>query len=378
VLPDSHDKGAFTGVVRQPRSKEDYLAARTAAASCPFAAIRLEKPAAGLPPGELGAPWRDWPQRLENNVWVVGNPSMKNFGATAYFIERPGGGVLVDLPKPSEELFHWLEAHGGVRWLFLTHRDHVQHHAEFAARFPECRRVLGAADVNTRQSSHADGTEAVEIKLGNDLNPMTIDGTPISPEALPDTELAVLPQPGHTPGSLCLLYNGRFLFSGDHIRYSSRLGCITAARLQCWEDWERQCRSVSQLASWAEAGGLRFQWLLPGHGVWHCFAGDGSADVTAEELRRALEWMRRQPPGHVSMLQWVPFVVSRRNPRGLLGRIVLAIGGEGGEAWVLPRGARRYLVDYRPERTDAAMRRLYAIAAAALLTVSMLLWLATR
>src|SRR5437773_70564 len=34
VLPGSHDDGAFTGVMRQPASKEDYLAARTAAAAC--------------------------------------------------------------------------------------------------------------------------------------------------------------------------------------------------------------------------------------------------------------------------------------------------------------------------------------------------------
>ncbi len=54
VLPGSYDKGAFTGVVRQPRSKEEYLAARTAAAACPFSAIRLEKPAAATQPGELG------------------------------------------------------------------------------------------------------------------------------------------------------------------------------------------------------------------------------------------------------------------------------------------------------------------------------------
>jgi len=378
VLQGSHDKGAFTGVVRQPRSKEEYLTARTAAAACPLAAIRLEKAAEDIPAAELGDPWREWPRRLEDNVWALGNSARRNIGALTYFIELPGGGILVDLPTPSEKLFRWLEAHGGVRWMFLTHRDHVQHHAEFAVRFPESRRVMGAADVNMRPRSWGDVTDAVEVKLGNALIPMTLDGTPIPQEALADSELAVLPQPGHTPGSLCLLYNGRFLFTGDHLHYSHRLGHMVAPRLQCWDDWDRQCDSVSQLAAWAEAGRLHFQWLLPGHGEWHRFDADGTSSVTANELNNTLEWMRRQPSGHVPMRNWVPFVMSRMNPRSRLGRFVLAVGGEGGEAWVLPRASRQYLIDYNPATTDAAIRRLYAVAAVGLATVSLLIWLAVR
>lgn len=378
LLPGSYEPGAFTGVIRQPRNREEYQAARTAVAACPFAAIRISKPTAPLSPGELGAPWRDWPRRLEDNVWAVGHPSTRNYGALSYFIELPGGGVLVDLPKPSSELFAWLEAHGGVRWLFLSHRDHVQHHAELAARFPGCRRVLGAADVNTRQNAYADATDTVEVKLGSGPGPMTLDGTPIAPEALADAELAVLPQPGHTPGSLCLLYRGRFLFSGDHLMYSRHQGHIIAPRLQCWESWERQCRSVSTLVSWAQAGQLRFQWLLPGHGEWFRFEGDARAAATAEELKRAAEWMRQQPPGHVPLLRWIPFVLSRSSPRGLFSRFVSAVGGAGRDAWLLPRAARQYLTDYDPAKADAALRRLYALAGASLVTATLLAWLAKR
>src|SRR5689334_12341483 len=42
VLPGSRDPGAFTGVLRQPRSKAELAQARTAAAACPYGAIRLE------------------------------------------------------------------------------------------------------------------------------------------------------------------------------------------------------------------------------------------------------------------------------------------------------------------------------------------------
>lgn len=378
VLPDSHDEGAFSGAIRQPASKEDYLAARTAAAACGFGAIRVERPLAPLPREELGSPWREWPRRIEGNVWMVGQPAKKNYGALAYFIERSAGGVLVDVPTPSKELFDWLEAHGGVRWLLLTHRDHVQHHAEFAARFPGCRRVIGAFDVNKRQNPYADATGSVEVKLSNGLVPMTLDGTPIPLEALAATELAVLPQPGHTPGSLCLLYQGRFLFTGDHLAYSRRLGHMIAHRLQCWQDWGRQTRSVNQLAMWAEAGLLRFQWLLPGHGELIRLEGDGSPTAAATELRRAVEWMSQQPSGRVPLLRWIPFVLSRANPRGKFGRLVLAIGGEGRDSWLLPRAARKYLTDFDPAGSDAAIHRLYGVVFAALAAAGLVTWWATH
>lgn len=374
IVPGSHDEGAFTGLLRQPRSKEDYLAARAAAAACGFGAIRLRKPTAHLRPDELGGVWRDWPRRLEDNVWIVGQPSTRNYGALSYFIELPGGGVLVDVPKPSEELYQWLEAHGGVRYLFLSHRDHVQHHAEIAARFPGCQRVIGRADVNVRATAYADATGDVEVKIGEGQGPTDLEGAPIAAEALAAAELVVLPQPGHTPGGLCLLYAGRFLFTGDHLAYSRRLGHVIGHRLQCWEDWERQSASVHQLATWAEAGWFRFQWLLPGHGEWHRFGDETTATATAEELGRAVAWMRAQPPGNVPLLRWIPFVMSRANPRGKLARVVGAIGGEGGEAWLIPSASRGYLTDSRALRADGAARRLYALTAAALAMVMLIVW----
>lgn len=378
VLPGSYDPGAFTGVLRQPRNKEEFLAARTAAAACPFSAIRLERPSARVPPGELGPPWRDWPRRLEDNVWLVGHPSAKNFGAFSYFIELPGGGLLVDVPKPSEELFRWLEEHGGVRWLFLTHRDHAQHHAEFVARFPGCRRVIGAADVNLRESTYQAATGDVEFKLGSGPSPMTLEGTSITEDALADAELAVLPQPGHTSGTLCLLYRGRFFFTGDHLSHSRHLGHIVAHRLQCWGDWERQCASMRLLVKWAEAGQLRFAWLLPGHGEWHSFADGAGAVPPAVALKRGLEWMERQPPGRVPLLNWVPFVMTRMNPGSRFARFARAVGGKGGEAWLLPRTVRRYLNDYDPAQTQAGVRRAQALAVAALALVTSLIWLGAR
>ena len=262
------EPGAFTGVISQPSTQDEYDAARTAAAACGFGAIRLGKPRVKRNSGDRKPIWGAWPRRLDKNVWALGQPSKSNYGAFAYFIEHPNGGVLVDLPRPSDELFEWLDAHGGVRTIFLTHKDHVQHHADYAARFPGARRVLGRDDVNRFQTPFTDKTTDVEVMIPSDRGPCTLDGSPVDPSAIPQHTLVVLPQPGHTPGGLCLLYDQRVLFTGDHLAYSTSHGHLIGHRLQCWEDWERQTDSIEQLAAWARAGHLSFRWVLPGHGEW--------------------------------------------------------------------------------------------------------------
>ena len=264
----------------------------------------------------------------------------------AWFLERPEGGVLVDLPKPSEAVFTWLEAHGGVQWIVLTHGDHAQHHAEFAARFPDARRVLGAADVNKWAHAYADATTDVEVQLPSDRGPVALDGSPIPLDALADAELAMLPQPGHTPGGFCLLYKGRYLFTGDHLSWSGMRGHLVAHRLQCWEDWERQTASITRLADWARDGALRFAWVLPGHGEWIQLSDDPSAERTAEALDAAVRWMRDQPPGRVSLARWVPFVIARTQPKTRFARLIRAVLGATGEGRLLPSAVRHYLPDH--------------------------------
>ncbi|EYF08872.1 MBL fold metallo-hydrolase [Chondromyces apiculatus] len=380
VLPGTYEEGAFTGVLRQPRSKEDLEAARTAVAACPFHALRLTAPKDRKRMGGMGSPWRAWPRRIDGDVWALGHPSQNNIGATAYFIEHPSGGVLVDLPKPSEEIFRFLAEHGGVRWIFLTHRDHTEHHAEFAARFPGSRRILGAADVNLTGNEYRAATGDVEIKLGDSPDPLTLEGAPIPLQALPDAEFAVIPQPGHTPGSLCLLHRGRFLFTGDHLAYSRRLGHMLAHRLQCWEDWGRQTRSVRRLVALAESGHLRFSWVLPGHGEWQRLQGDGSALATAAQLRRTLFWMERQASGHVDLRRYIFFTQLRMKPRSKLARAVRALGGEGpgSDNWLLSRATRPYLPDHDPSKERTALLRASLMTATALGASIGIAWLATR
>jgi glyoxylase-like metal-dependent hydrolase (beta-lactamase superfamily II) len=182
-----------------------------------------------------------------------------------------------------------------------------------------------------------------------------LDDTPIPLDELPQAELAVLPQPGHTPGSCCLLVHGRYLFTGDHLAWSAARDHLLAHRLQCWENCERQTRSVDQLARWARDGHISFRWVLPGHGEWVELAGGGGSAATADALDRAVMRMREQPRGNVPLARWIPFSMSRTKPGSRFARLVGAVGGSLREAWLLPRAAR-YLLPDHPSPTPTISR----------------------
>ena len=124
--------------------------------------------------------------------------------------------------------------------MVLTHRDDVADHRRFAEAFG-CTRILHAADM-TRD------TTDVEIKLAGDA-PIRLDA-----------EATLIPVPGHTAGSICLQFQERYLFTGDHVWWSPERGRIHASRAVCWHDWDQLQRSLHRLV------GRRFEWLLPGHG----------------------------------------------------------------------------------------------------------------
>jgi glyoxylase-like metal-dependent hydrolase (beta-lactamase superfamily II) len=176
----------------------------------------------------------------EAQVYFCGFTAESSFGATSYLIRRKEGNVLVDSPRAAGPLLRRLEELGGVRWMFLTHRDDVADHRRFRDRFG-CERILHARDVTS-------GTRDVERKLVGD-----------EPQRLAH-DLQAVPVPGHTAGSAVLLYRERFLFSGDHLMGTEDGRGLEAGREVCWYSWPEQIRSMERLLD------LRFEWVLPGHG----------------------------------------------------------------------------------------------------------------
>jgi glyoxylase-like metal-dependent hydrolase (beta-lactamase superfamily II)/ferredoxin len=224
-------------VRRQPGSEAERLRALMALVSCPTASIGTESRQDARP--AVAA----LPEPLLEDVYYCGFAAESSFGASSYLVRRPQGNVLVDSPRAAAPLLRRLEELGGVRFLFLTHRDDVADHRRLRDHFG-CERVMHAGDVTA-------GTTDVEHQLhGSDPVPL---GDPAG-------GLTVIPVPGHTRGSAALLYRDRVLFSGDHLMAAEDGSRLVASRSVCWYSWPEQVRSLRRLLD------FRFEWLLPGHG----------------------------------------------------------------------------------------------------------------
>ena len=250
-------RGGLSAVTCQPASGAERRRALEALVACPTASIGTSAPAAEMP--EVRA---FFPLLLSDPVYYCGYHSPKSFGAASYLIRRPGGNVLVDSPRWSETLAKRLEEMGGARYLFLTHGDDVADHQAWRDRLG-CERILHAGDVGR-------STRGVERILAGE-----------APVALaPDLE--IVPVPGHTEGSCVLLFRDAFLFTGDHLAFSTRLGHLYAFRDACWHSWPELEKSMEKLR------GYSFEWVLPGHGRRLQAGGE----AMREQLEACLRWMK--------------------------------------------------------------------------------------
>ncbi|MEM9152576.1 MAG: MBL fold metallo-hydrolase, partial [Cyanobacteria bacterium P01_F01_bin.3] len=222
--------------------------------SCPTASIGTV-----APPNDIKQAQAQLPTCIEGNVYHCGYHSNKSYAAASYFIQRPEGNILIDSPRFTRPLVKQLEAMGGVKYLYLTHRDDVADHARFQAHFG-CARILHQDDITA-------DTQSVEIQL-----------TGQAPyELAPD--ITIIPVPGHSQGHTVLLYQNKYLFTGDHLAWSAYLGHLHAFRRYCWYSWSEQIQSMKRLADYS------FEWVLPGHGRrWH-------SKVMAQELQTCIDWM---------------------------------------------------------------------------------------
>ncbi len=255
--------GEQSAVIAQPGPRApETRAALHALLACPTASIGVE----GESKRGLAAATHDFPLPITDEIFHCGFHSEKSFGATSYFVRRTDGNVLVDSPRFVRPLVEKIEAMGGVKWLFLTHGDDVADHAKWTEHFA-CERVMHAGDAATLGA-------APEIRITGDA-PHPLAG-----------DLLVIPTPGHTRGSACLLFRDEALFTGDHIAYSARLDQVYGFRSACWYDWDRLIASTKRLAD------LSFEWILPGHGRRCRYP----RDRMRFEIERAIAWMSSNAP----------------------------------------------------------------------------------
>jgi len=260
IAPETFAEDTDYSIVhRQPQTDEEIRRAMMALVACPTGSIGT----VAHHDAHLGID--AFPELIAENVYYCGFNAESSFGAWSYLIVRPeeeGGNVLIDSPRFATQLVKKIDAMGGVRTMFLTHKDDVADHQRFADRF-KCERVMHTDDGAQRL-----GMERV-IRGGD-------------PVGL-DQDLIAIPVPGHTRGHMLLLYRNKFLFTGDHLAWSPNRQTLIAFRNACWYSWTEQTKSMRRLL------GYEFEWVLPGHGRIH----HDSAGKMRAQLERCIDWMKR-------------------------------------------------------------------------------------
>jgi glyoxylase-like metal-dependent hydrolase (beta-lactamase superfamily II)/ferredoxin len=258
LAPDTFTaRGGQSAVFAQPDPAQELQALR-ALTACPTASIGTLHPHPALGAVRASFPL---PVDAEDEVFYCGYHSEKSFGAASWFVPRAEGNLLIDCPREAAPLFAALDRLGGVASMLLTHGDDVADHAAYQRRFGLTRSIHEAeAGAAPEAEERFQGTEPFSW----------------SPDLL------VIPVPGHTRGSCCFLYKGRYLFTGDHLAWSSRRGHLYAFRDACWYSWKQQIESMERLLDFS------FEWVLPGHG--------SRVHLPPAEMKRSLEhcvaWMK--------------------------------------------------------------------------------------
>jgi glyoxylase-like metal-dependent hydrolase (beta-lactamase superfamily II)/ferredoxin len=238
----------YSYVHAQPRDADESRAAIRALLACPVGSIGT------LHHADAKSVMADFPMPIEGPVYYCGFSSADSYGATSYFFRHPSGNWLVDSPRSVTALVRRFEQMGGIRYIFLTHRDDVAQASDFARRFGATR-IIHREDLNAQPDAELviEGIKPIEIS----------------------SEFRIIPTPGHSPGHCVLLFAGRYLFTGDHLWWSAQRRRLDAYRMACWHSWEEQTESMQRLADES------FEWVLPGHGGRIC--------LPAAQMRQELE-----------------------------------------------------------------------------------------
>ena len=180
------------------------------------------------------------PQAIFDNIFAF-SPNRETLGGTSYLILEKDGNILVDCPAANKENEDFLGSHGGVRWLFVTHRGAIGETAQIQSNF-NCEVII--------QEQEAYLLPSVNL-------------TTFSQELTLNSQVKLIWTPGHSPGSSCLYYKdfGGVLFSGRHLLPNPQ-GKVVPLRNSKTFHWLRQIKSVQALQTNFTSSTL--QYILPG------------------------------------------------------------------------------------------------------------------
>jgi len=257
MTPEVFNRAAGKSVVyHQPENEIERLRSLQALLACPTSSIGIVEKPKDIKEAQLS-----FPIPVAENVYHCGYHAENSYGAASYLITRPEGNILVDSPRFTPPLVKRLEELGEIRYMYLTHRDDVADHQKFHEHFG-CDRILHSDDISA-------DTRNVEIQLSG-TEPYSVD-----------SDLLVIPVPGHSKGHTVLLYANKFLFTGDHLAWSDSRQQLVGFPDVCWYSWSKQVESMRRLLDY------NFEWVLPGHGRRY----HADAETMHEQMEKCVAWM---------------------------------------------------------------------------------------
>ncbi len=250
------DVSGMSAVTHQPSGDQEEEDAYRALLSCPVSSIGVTENS------KFAQATRALPYELEEGVYHCGFHAESSYGAASFFIKREKGNILLDSPRYVKQLENKFVELGGISLQLLSHRDDIADTDKYWQRF-QGERYLHKDDVSAK-TSHFEN-----LFKGEDIVSI-------------DEDLTVIPVPGHTKGSVCYLYKNKYLFTGDHLAYSRKLGHLYAFKTACWYDFKKQIESMERLLD------FDFEYVLPGHG--HPYKA--SASEMRDSLEKCIQWMK--------------------------------------------------------------------------------------
>jgi glyoxylase-like metal-dependent hydrolase (beta-lactamase superfamily II)/ferredoxin len=236
LAPNSFaDAGDNSYVFNQPDNTNGIISAMHALLSCPTGSIGTKEK------NNAKEIMNDFPLKIDNNVYYCGFNSRESFGGNSYFVQHKDGNWLIDSPKYLPYLVNKFHSLGGIKYIFLTHRDDVADANTYAKEF-KAQRIIHKDDLKAMPDSEIviEGKIAAAEMFGSDFT--------------------IIPTPGHTKGHMVFLYDNKYLFTGDHLFYDRDAKHLGAFKDHCWYSWDEQIKSMENLLNYS------FAWVLAGHG----------------------------------------------------------------------------------------------------------------
>lgn len=227
------DQGDYSYVSKQPEGEEEELQTKQALLACPVNSIGIEGDK------DLKAARDSFPKHIEGPVYINGFNNESTYGADSYFIKSDKGNWLIDSPRFVKDLVKKFEAMGGIKYIWISHKDDIGDSEKYAKHFG-AKRIINQFDVT-------DKIKDAEMILTEE-------------ETIIDDGL-IFHTPGHTKGSQVLVFDQKYLFTGDHYAWIKSLNMFASFRGACWYSWEKQITSVDKMKKFTD-----IEWVLPGHG----------------------------------------------------------------------------------------------------------------